>query len=536
MATTSGGVSSAKPSDQVFTRKASGLIRSAGSFDVFIFNIGLISVGIAVALNQLIGPAFYPGANVALSSLIAMVGMLVVGSAYVMWSLMFPRSGGNYVYQSRALGPGIAFVTTFVETIVLMFYAAFASSLLVSAGLASFFGVVGFISENSAMADAAAWLLKPAGLFWVGTAVILFCGLLPLSGMRRYFSFQRIMFVVALVGTVLALGVMLFGSRDGFISNFDNLTGLQYTKVIGTAIANGWGHSGYTSGATIAFLVWPLLPLLGGIQSIGIGGEIKKVEKAQVFGMLGSIAVAGFLFAAFAILSNKAFGYDFQGALSYNAAVVPEASTTITPYFTLLTGILTNNVLVAGVIAAAFVAWIYFWIPAELIYAQRTMIAWSFDRLAPEKLGYVSPRFHTPVVAIVISIALSIAFMWVIAFTSYGTLVLIYGILICWGTTMIGGIVFPWRRPEMFQRSPFANWKVAGVPVLSIVCAASLAFFVWVFYLLWQDPIAAGHSSRNIISMAALFGAGIVWYVGMRLYRKSQGVDVDLAFQEIPIE
>lgn len=536
MAATQADVATGSQTDQVFTRKASGLIRSAGSFDVFIFNIGLISVGIAVALNQLIGPAFYPGANVALSSLIAALGMLVVGSAYVMWSLMFPRSGGNYVYQSRSLGPGIAFVTTFVETIVLMFYAALAASLLVSAGLASFFGVVGFISKNAGMADAAAWLLEPTGLFWIGSLVIVFCGVLPLSGMKRYFSFQRVMFFVALIGTALALGVMLFGSREGFTANFNELTGLDYAKVIATAVANEWGHSGYTAGATIAFLVWPLLPLLGGIQSIGIGGEIKKVEKAQIYGMLGSIATAGFLFAAFAMLSNKAFGYDFQGALSYNAAVVPEASTSITPYFPFLTGILTNNVLVTGVIAAAFVAWIYFWIPAELIYAQRTMIAWSFDRLAPEKLGYVSPRFHTPVIAIVITTLIAVAFMWVIAFTSYGTLVLIYGILICWGSTMLGGILLPWRRPEMFARSPFASWKVGGVPVLSLVCGASLAFFAWVFYLLWQDPIAAGHSSRNLISIGALFGAGIVWYLGVRLYRKSQGVDVDLAFREIPIE
>ncbi|MBA2443849.1 MAG: hypothetical protein H0V49_00745 [Nocardioidaceae bacterium] len=58
--------------------------------------------------------------------------------------------------------------------------------------------------------------------------------------------------------------------------------------------------------------------------------------------------------------------------------------------------LLTNNVLLTLLIVAAFVAWIYFWVPAELIYAERTTIAWSFDRLAPEKLGYVSPRFHTP--------------------------------------------------------------------------------------------------------------------------------------------
>jgi basic amino acid/polyamine antiporter, APA family len=522
--------------DQVFTRRASGLIRTAGTYDVFIFNIGLISVGIAVALNQFIGPAFYPGGNVALSSLIATLGMMVVAVAYYMWSVIFPRSGGNYVYQSRAVGPGVAFATTFAESVVLMFYAALAASLVVSAGLSSFFGVLGFITESQGLADAAVWLGEPIGLFLIGCLVILFCGLLPLYGMRRYFSFQRGMFIVAIVGTVVALGVMLFGSRDTFVGNFNNLTGLEYAKVISTAIDNGWANVGFSAGPTIAFFVWPLLPLLGGIQSIGIGGEIKRIERGQFIGMIGSIAAAGVLMIAFALLADKTFGYDFQGAISYNGAVAPEQSTSVTPYFTLLAGILTDNVILTVLVVAAFVAWIYFWVPAELIYAQRTMIAWSFDRLAPERLGYVSPRFHTPVVAILITVLLSLFFMWVIAYTSYGTLVLIYGILICWGITMLAGIFFPWTRRDMFERSPVARFKVAGIPVMSIACAGSLAFFVWAFVLLWNDPIAAGHDAIDIWPVVGLFAAGIVWYLVTRWYRQRQGLRVDLAFREIPIE
>jgi hypothetical protein len=46
----------ARPADVagpgVFSRPASGLIRVAGSTDVFIYNVGLVSVGIAIALNQ----------------------------------------------------------------------------------------------------------------------------------------------------------------------------------------------------------------------------------------------------------------------------------------------------------------------------------------------------------------------------------------------------------------------------------------------------------------------------------------------------
>jgi hypothetical protein len=49
----------------VFSRPASGLIRVAGSADVFIYNVGLVSVGIAIALNQYYGwprPA-WPGSG-----------------------------------------------------------------------------------------------------------------------------------------------------------------------------------------------------------------------------------------------------------------------------------------------------------------------------------------------------------------------------------------------------------------------------------------------------------------------------------------
>ena len=37
---------------RAFSRSASGLIRVAGSWDVFIFNVGLVSVGIAIAFGE----------------------------------------------------------------------------------------------------------------------------------------------------------------------------------------------------------------------------------------------------------------------------------------------------------------------------------------------------------------------------------------------------------------------------------------------------------------------------------------------------
>jgi amino acid transporter len=504
-------------SSGVFSRSASGLIRVAGSWDVFIFNVGLVSVGIAIAFNQYYGPSLYPGAAPAISTLLAALGMCVVAVTFYLWSVIFPRSG------------------------------ALAASLLVQVGLASFFATVGSVGGNDTLVQWAADVSKPRGVFWIGTGVLLLAGLLLATGTRRYFTVQKVMFVVALVATGITVIVMLFGSRSSFESHLTSLTGLKYDTVIKTAESKGYTPtSGIDWGETFKFLVWPLLPLLGAIQSIGIGGEIKKVRRSQLVGMLGAVIGTGLLIALFAVLSNKAFGYTFQGAIGFNslsgvANGSTEASIGAAPYFTTLAGILANNVLLAIIIMAAFVAWFWFWIPAEIAYSTRTMIAWSFDRLAPSGLGYVSRRFHTPVVAIGIGTAGSIVFMWLIAFHGIALLTLIEALLVVWGTAMVVAIVFPWTGKRFFNASPAKAYRVAGLPLMSVAAVLSTAFFALAFVLLWRDDNAAGpllgHAHRTELwIVVGTLVAGIAWYIGNLLYRRRQGVDIELAFKQIPIE
>jgi hypothetical protein len=61
-------------------------------------------------------------------------------------------------------------------------------------------------------------------------------------------------------------------------------------------------------------------------------------------------------------------------------------------------------------------------------------------------------------------------------------------------------------------------------------------------YLLWNDPNAAGPLfTRHDLStefwiIAGVVAAGTAWYVGIKQYRRRQGIDLSLAFQQIPIE
>jgi APA family basic amino acid/polyamine antiporter len=521
----------------VFVRKSSGLIRTAGVLDVFIYNLGLISIGIAVAFNQYYGPALYPGSNVVASTFIAGAGMIFISLSFYFWSIIFPRSGGNYVYQSRALGPTVALPLSVLDSTVTLFYSSLAAFLFATVGVSAGLGSVGLITKSDALTNAGNWAGSPWGIFIIGSLALIIFGGIPMFGMKRFFWFQKLMMAIALGGLVVTVIVLIGTDQSAFTSNFNRITGLNYNDVITAAHKNGYAFTGYTLGPTVSFMVWPLLAYLGAVLSIGIGGEIKQVTRSQFVGIVGSVAVAAVAIAIVSALANRSFGYEFQGALAYNALTGhPDGSTPVAPWVTLLASIAVDNPVIAVIIAATFAAWIYFWIPAELIYPQRAMLAWSFDRLAPEAVSYVSPRFHTPLVAIAISIIVCIIFLAVIAFTTLGSLVFIMGAYLVWGITMAVGVVFPYLRPQMFNSSAAARYKVAGIPVMSIVSAVATLFFAWALYLLWNDPVAAGHNPVVLETLGGVLVVGIILYVVMFVVRRRQGIDVSLAFKEIPIE
>ena len=63
---------------RIFLRKASGLIRTASGTDTFIYNLGLVSVGLGVASILFYGPAYYPGGDLVWSCLLAGVCMAMI--------------------------------------------------------------------------------------------------------------------------------------------------------------------------------------------------------------------------------------------------------------------------------------------------------------------------------------------------------------------------------------------------------------------------------------------------------------------------
>jgi amino acid transporter len=245
--------------------------------------------------------------------------------------------------------------------------------------------------------------------------------------------------------------------------------------------------------------------------------------------VIGSVVVFIVTFA----LVYRTMGYTFLGAITS----APADSLPTTPWITMLAGIGSGSSIVAILIALGFVAWIWLWVPSQIAYGNRAIMAWALDRVAPDPLGKVSDRTHTPVPAIAAATAAAVAFLALYDFTDYiQTVIFIEVGVIAWTIVLVAGVFFPYRRPDLYEKSPISNIRVLGLPCMSVACGlgaiACAAFFVDLFF----DDFAAGHGSHSMEILFGWFVAGFVIFYLMRWHRRAQGVDVDMAFREIPIE
>ena len=525
--------------ERVFLRRASGLIKTAGALDVFIFNVGLVSIGIGLGTMVLYGPSVYPGGDLIVGTIIAGVLMGLIACGMITWTVTIPRSGGIYAFGSRILPPALAFASSFTESICWLFLTAVAAYWIVTIGIIPMFTMGAVITGNDTLQSIADTLSGTWATFIVGTLVLLLAGGILTSGMRRFFVSQKIVFTAAMIGSVLLIGILLVGSRSDFVQNFNGYFGpdVTYQGVIDAAREGGWADPGFSWKQTLLASNWAFLPLIGAAFSIAIGGEIKSVTKSQTWGMLGALALSVAAWLISIPLAYKTFGYDFLGAAGFND-LEGLAGTPTTPWITLLAGILTKSWIITVLVSLGFIAWIWMWVPGMQAYGERAMIAWAFDRIAPAPLGKVSDRTHSPAVAIAAATIVTIIFLALFVFTTYFITLIIFIelALLAWSFVLAAGIVFPYKRPEMYEKSPIANKKLFGLPIMTVACGAGFIAAVFYFFVLFFDSFAAGHDPVRLAIMAVTFVGGLVLYYVAKQIRASQGVNIDLAFKEIPIE
>jgi len=89
----------------------------------------------------------------------------------------------------------------------------------------------------------------------------------------------------------------------------------------------------------------------------------------------------------------------------------------------------------------------------------------------------------------------------------------------------------------------FVGGKVLAGDKLPVMVGAGLVFFAFLDWLLvvwfWDPGYLYGigwQNSTSMLFMILMYGLAAAIYFGFSAYRKSQGIDVDKVYKEIPVE
>src|SRR5512139_3363414 len=308
------------PEKMAFARKASGLVRGLSILDAF--GVGFMNQGITVSMWVMIsmGLSVYTGGNLIIATLLSAF-FCGVGFPLV-WGILggsMPRSGGEYIYNSRIIHPIIGIAESFGNAFVWIMWIFVLAPWTIDPGLTMMFQFLGF--------QAAADLVQqPLMVFLISSVVSFIALLFVVFGMKVFATVQKVIMVLGILGCTIILLVFTFTSRESFIQAWNNLAAtygsLDYQGFLTTARVT------IEEAGDVLPTTWNWFDTLG-VMVAGswlfaysycitfIAGEVKRPDKTIIFANLSAILVPAFFMLWLAWALYNSVGFSFLSATAW---------------------------------------------------------------------------------------------------------------------------------------------------------------------------------------------------------------------------
>ena len=537
---------------QVFTRRASGLVRVMSPYSAFVYNV--LTMGIIFPWTFVWVPGAFQGSNLVLAILFAFLFELPIALAYVWLATALPRSGGDYVFQSRVFGGGFGFTVVFGFFVVwILQWVALSGWLLATLGIAPTFIGLGVAMNVQAFTDFGTWAAGSTGIITISIINAFLSLVLLVSGFRNYVRFQYVIWYSILAS--FAVVVLLFlitspseaiGKMDGFAAAVDGTQNwFGAAQAAATEAGVGFNPPFWLIGSLLAApIVWTSLQWA--TYSSEQGGEIKNAQvfRNQVFIMVGSLALTAGLLALLAVAMQKGIGDDgillaSSGYLAYTDASLIGGLFLAPNYIAIA---LTSSPILIAIIGFGFILNSFQIVCNCYIGTTRIMVAQGLDGLLPDWFARVSQRFKTPVNAHVAYFLAAIPVIF--GYNLYSDWVRwTLGVTFANGAVMVlsalAAALLPYRAKKVYDASPGAQYMLGGIPwvtVIGIVGFLLGGFMVASFLFVPELGLAYTSDAFPYYIVLGTAALGLIVYWVMRAYRAGKGIKVEYAFAEVPPE
>jgi basic amino acid/polyamine antiporter, APA family len=439
------------------------LRRSLTAWDLTLLGIGaIIGTGIFVLTGT--AAANQAGPAITLSYMAAGLACAFAALCYAEFASMIPIAGSAYTYAYATLGELVAWM---IGWDLILEYAV--GSMTVAIGWSGYMQrlMAGFGITLPVALGAA----PPIGIINLPAVIIvLLIMVLLVIGIRESARFNAVMVAIKLIAVLffLAAGVAYVKPE-----NWQPYAPYQWAGVMAAAAVVFFAYIGFDAVSTTA-------------------EEAKNPQRDLPIGIIASLVVCTVLYLAVgAVLTGIVPVVQYRSvadALPGVAMVSPEESVKFlnAPVAYALAVIGLDRA--AGLVSAGAVAGITSVLLVMLMSQPRIFFAMSRDRLLPQNVSKVHPRFGTPYITTIIT-CLVVAFVAgetqiqvVGEMTSIGTLFAF--VVVCAAVLMLRA-----KRPE--AKRPFRVPFGPIFPVLGIVSCAylmlSLPVLTWVRFLVWLD-------------------------------------------------
>ncbi|WP_405793593.1 APC family permease [Streptomyces sp. NBC_01506] len=500
-------------------------MRQISGADALIGNILIVNF-VAAVTTIMVVPFVFPGANVPLAVLLAMVPSFALATVYVLFALAMPRSGGEYVYVSRVFHPAVGFAANFSFTVWNILFGGLLVHQFTSVYLSSFCTSIGWTAGANAASET--WVILAVG------AVLILATTIPVMwGTRLAMRAMKATFYIGAVLLGITLVVLAVRGHDAFVSSVNEQA--SYQGVINEARGNEAAGGGTSLSSTLQAVALISLTTLFVVSSTYTTGEVEDVRRSVPRAVYGSALIGGLAVALMAFLATQVWGTDFLAAAGSLAdagpASYPLEQEPSFAYFSVLTQ---GGWPFAVAVNLSFLCLIVGNLLFGTVTISRCLAAWSMDGIGPSRLGKLNARHRTPRNAVAAFTVLSLAALVYYAFNDNVTFLAgaTLGFISTFLTVAAAAIVFPYRRREQYEGSA-ADRRVLRLPAIAVAGAATaLLLGAMVAAFLANDAFDA-NGITGLLFLGGYWVLGLALFAAYRARRRRQGVPFDLAFKEL---